>query len=75
MYTAIGVASLNVVLNILLVPSLGIVGAALATSLAYTFNAVVKVILYTRLSGGGVSELFIPRPGDLDRAMALVKRA
>ncbi|MEX0373683.1 oligosaccharide flippase family protein [Spiribacter roseus] len=42
MYVAVGVVSLNVVGNILLVPTYGIIGAAWATSGAYVLNAIVK---------------------------------
>jgi O-antigen/teichoic acid export membrane protein len=45
MYSAIGVVTVNVIGNILLVPEYGIVGAAWATSVAYCFNALVKAYL------------------------------
>ena len=49
MYSAIGVVTINVIGNILLVPEYGIVGAAWATSVAYCFNAVVKGWLIRKL--------------------------
>jgi O-antigen/teichoic acid export membrane protein len=42
MYVSVGVVTINIIGNILLVPKYGIVGAAWATSLAYVLNAVVK---------------------------------
>ncbi|MDD2557440.1 MAG: flippase [Desulfuromonas sp.] len=45
MYSAIGVVTINVVGNILLVPQFGIVGAAWATSVAYCFDAALKAWL------------------------------
>lgn len=51
MYTALLIVIINVVLNILLIPKMGISGAALATTLAYSVNAVIKVCLYAHLSG------------------------
>jgi len=51
MYSSIGVVTINVIGNILLVPEYGIVGAAWATSVAYCFNAVVKFCLVRRLPG------------------------
>jgi len=45
MYVAILVVSTNVILNIILIPVLGITGAAIATSIAYISNAVVKFFL------------------------------
>ena len=48
MYVALGVVTMNVVGNIILVPQYGIIGAAWATSLAYSGNAVVKMYLVQR---------------------------
>jgi O-antigen/teichoic acid export membrane protein len=45
MYVAVGIVSINVMGNILLIPRYGIVGAACATSLAYCFNAAIKFFL------------------------------
>ena len=42
MYVSVGVVSINIAGNLLLIPEHGIIGAAWATSLAYGFNAVVK---------------------------------
>jgi O-antigen/teichoic acid export membrane protein len=50
MYSSIGVVTINVIGNILLVPEYGIVGAAWATSVAYCFNAVVKAWLVRKSS-------------------------
>ena len=56
MYSSIGVVTINVIGNILLVPKYGIVGAAWATSVAYCLNAVVKAWL-VRLT---VARLYVP---------------
>ena len=50
LYTALLVFFVNVGINIVLIPRLGINGAAIATSVAYTLNAVLKIWLYARLS-------------------------
>ncbi|WP_421911080.1 flippase [Marinobacter sp.] len=42
MYVSVGVVSINLGGNLLLIPEHGIIGAAWATSIAYGFNAVVK---------------------------------
>jgi O-antigen/teichoic acid export membrane protein len=42
LYSALAVVAINIVCNILLIPGYGILGAAWATSLAYTFNAGLK---------------------------------
>ncbi len=41
----------NIVLNVILIPRLGIVGAAWATSVSYTAAFIVAVVAYTRISG------------------------
>ena len=51
MYVAFFVVSVNIIANIILIPMMGINGAALATTIAYLLNAVAKLYLYTRLSG------------------------
>ena len=48
MYVAVVVVTSNVVLNIVLIPAFGIVGAAMATSAAYAANAGVKYYLVRR---------------------------
>lgn len=45
LYSSIGVVSLNLIGNIFLVPRYGIVGAAWATSIAYSVNACLKSIM------------------------------
>jgi O-antigen/teichoic acid export membrane protein len=45
MYVAFGVVSLNILGNMLLIPIWSIDGAAIATSIAYIANAVVKLLL------------------------------
>jgi O-antigen/teichoic acid export membrane protein len=61
----IGVAFVStIVLDVLLIPSFGGLGAALASSLSYTLGGVVIVLLFTRSLGGHVLD-FVPRPGDL----------
>ena len=51
MYVAFFVVSVNIIANIILIPAMGINGAALATTIAYSVNAIAKLYLYARLSG------------------------
>jgi O-antigen/teichoic acid export membrane protein len=48
MYVSLGVLTINVAGNIILIPEFGIVGAAWATSSAYVFDAIVKYFLVKR---------------------------
>ena len=49
MYVAVSVVTTNVVLNIMLIPAFGIVGAAMSTSASYAANAAVKYYLVRRM--------------------------
>ena len=56
----------NVALGYLLVPSLGAVGAALATSFAYLTCSVIYCAIYMRITGTKLSQLAVPRRADFD---------
>jgi len=58
-YTAIAVVSLNVTMNFILIPKWGIIGAAVATSLAYAFNFILKILIYNTVSRNKLTELFL----------------
>ena len=68
--TAIMIAGVcsNVVINVALIPRLGINGAALASSISYAMTALITVLVFRRLSGRGLAETLIIRPADI-RAM------
>jgi len=48
LYSSLIVVIVNVILNLLLIPSFGVFGAAVATTIAYTINAVFKLSVYRR---------------------------
>lgn len=50
LYTSILVVSVNIIGNIVLIPKHGIEGAAMATTIAYGLNGIVKLWLYSYLS-------------------------
>jgi O-antigen/teichoic acid export membrane protein len=67
----------NMVANILLIPRLGVIGAALATTLAYTIATTACFVLYTRLSGNRFGEVVWLNRTDWDlakRALAMARR-
>ncbi|WP_263840133.1 flippase [Salinibacter sp.] len=51
LYTSIFVVMTNVIANVLLIPAMGITGAAIATTLSYSVNGVAKIWLHTYISG------------------------
>jgi O-antigen/teichoic acid export membrane protein len=68
---AAGVAVLGtVVFDLLLIPLLGIEGAALASLLTYTTSATMLLYAYRRETGGSLRAL-VPQPRDLPQLWAL----
>ena len=63
----------NVVANLILVPRLGILGAAIASSLSYGLTALVMLAVFVRVSGRGVAETLIVRRSDVVAAWSVVQ--
>jgi O-antigen/teichoic acid export membrane protein len=55
---------INVGLNFLLIPFLGIIGAALASLTSYSFYALLMLVLFGRASGLEIRHVFAPRRDD-----------
>lgn len=58
-------AALNLVLNLVLIPRYGIVGAALGSSVAYLVVALVMLSMYCRLSGVSIWQTLVVLPSDI----------
>ncbi|PWB35203.1 polysaccharide biosynthesis protein [Pseudomonas sp. SDI] len=58
-------AALNLLLNVLLIPPFGIVGAAAASSIAYLGVTVAMLLLYCKLSGVALLRTLFILPSDL----------
>ncbi|CRI57382.1 oligosaccharide flippase family protein [Pseudomonas sp. CCOS 191] len=67
-------AALNLVLNILLIPAWGIVGAAAASSIAYLAVTVAMLVLYCRLSGVPLGQTLVILPADLAPLRQILQR-
>ncbi|MGY3297250.1 O-antigen/teichoic acid export membrane protein [Pseudomonas sp. TE6288] len=67
-------AALNLVLNIVLIPAWGIVGAAAASSIAYLAVTVTMLVLYCRLSGVPLGQTLIILPADLTPLRQILQR-
>ena len=59
-------------LDLLLIPSWGIVGAAIASSASYCMSALIAVFIFRALTGIPVLQLLIPMKKDLIEAVRLV---
>lgn len=64
----------TLVANFLLIPRFGIVGAALASTLAYTTQTVLLLGIYRRISGVSWRDLLLPRRDDLTLYRRFVTR-
>ena len=61
----------NVVVNILVIPVWGIVGASAASLLSYSLNAAGLVFFASRASGHSPLDFIVPRPADARRLVAM----
>jgi O-antigen/teichoic acid export membrane protein len=67
-------AALNLLLNLLLIPSIGIVGAGIASSTAYLLVSLAMLLLYCRISQVSLAHTLFILPSDLARLRPLLKR-
>jgi O-antigen/teichoic acid export membrane protein len=67
-------AALNLLLNVLLIPAWGIVGAAAASSIAYLAVTVAMLVLYCRLSSVSLGQTLIILPSDLAPLRQMLQR-
>ncbi|MCK4775233.1 MAG: polysaccharide biosynthesis C-terminal domain-containing protein, partial [Candidatus Krumholzibacteria bacterium] len=65
LYVAIVTLASIVVASVLLIPRYGINGAAMATTLSYLLNTVIKLVLYYRITGIRWYELMVPKRADI----------
>jgi len=63
--TAVATLVVNVVLNVVLIPVLGLRGAALATTLAYLCDTAIKSVMYGSISGDRWWRPFIISPAEI----------
>jgi O-antigen/teichoic acid export membrane protein len=73
-YTATMSAIITVALDFLLIPSLGIQGAAIASTVAYCAAAVAAVTLFKNLSGLPLREFLLIKRDDIRKYPALIKK-
>jgi O-antigen/teichoic acid export membrane protein len=63
-YAAAIAAVATIILDITLIPRMGVIGAALASTIAYGIAALALLIWFLRFSGAGVSQVLLPRWAD-----------
>lgn len=62
-----------VIIDIVFVPSMGIIGASIGSSVSYIVATVIICLFYTRISGATVTNLFIPRREDISYIYNVVR--
>jgi O-antigen/teichoic acid export membrane protein len=75
-WVACGSLVVTVVLNLLLIPRIGIAGAAAASTASYTVSSLVTTVLVLRLNRGtALGPFYLPQPADAQRVAALARGA
>jgi len=63
-YIGIITVILNVILNIVLIPKFGIGGAALSSTISYTTTFLIKLIVYSKISGNRIRDIIFIKKSD-----------
>ncbi|PHS70846.1 MAG: hypothetical protein COB22_07760 [Cycloclasticus sp.] len=74
LYVAIVVVFCNVVGNLILIPKFGLIGAAIATTVAYCINFILKVFMYRNFSTVPIRNLIWVKVDDLERLWAFLRK-
>jgi O-antigen/teichoic acid export membrane protein len=74
--TAAGILALvvNIALNLTMIPRYGIVGAAIATAIAYTGACVILIAFFRAESRLSLSDVLVPKREDVDYFVGAVRR-
>jgi O-antigen/teichoic acid export membrane protein len=72
LYMALVVVVVNVALNVVLIPQYGINGAAVATSIAYVSNLVLRLLVYKNHTGGTILGVLMLQRSDLKAMSKMV---
>jgi len=72
-WASLGMVAAIVVLDLILIPTYGITGAAVASLLAYTFGALVLVLAFRSVAGGRARAL-VPTWADIRDVVATARR-
>ncbi|WP_170158493.1 flippase [Aquisalibacillus elongatus] len=74
LYISIFTVLSNILLNILLIPTYGLIGAAVATSITYSINWLVKIVIFNRISKLPLKELLLLKKSDIFLLINFLKR-
>ncbi|WLR55517.1 polysaccharide biosynthesis C-terminal domain-containing protein [Mesobacillus subterraneus] len=74
MYTSIFTVASNIVLNFLLIPKIGISGAAISTSVTYSLSTLIKMVLFKKETGLPYSKFIILQKEDIDAYKKIIRK-
>lgn len=74
MYTSIFTVASNIVLNFLLIPKIGISGAAISTSVTYSLSTLIKMVLFKKETGLSYSKFIILQKEDIEAYKKIIKK-
>ena len=74
MYVSIFNVIFSTILNIILIPAYGAMGAALATSVSYSLSFVIKAILFKKVTGEAFAKFLMFKREDFLLVKKLIKR-
>lgn len=73
LYVALAGLAVTIVFDLLLIPTLGTAGAAIASTLSYSVSTAVIVWLFVRQSGVPVQQVLVPTREDLALGISLLR--
>jgi O-antigen/teichoic acid export membrane protein len=73
-YIALFIVFINIIGNLILIPKLGLVGAAMATSLAYSLNFIVRLFVHFHFTKIPFYKNILPESNDFKMLHSLLKR-
>ncbi|WP_373766303.1 oligosaccharide flippase family protein [Glaesserella sp.] len=65
--------SINFILNLLFIPLWGIYGAAIATSIAYTFDLILRAHAFSKVTKTNAFKMLVPQKDDFIKVLKLKK--
>ncbi|MCF7810644.1 polysaccharide biosynthesis C-terminal domain-containing protein [bacterium] len=74
MFTSIFAFTLNVAVNLVLIPKFGLVGAAIASTITHAFSGFMFLFYFIRESGVSFSDTMILKRDDITELLQLMKR-
>lgn len=74
MYTSVFTVVSNIVLNFLLIPKIGISGAAISTSVTYSLSTLIKMVLFKKETGLPYSKFIILQKEDIEAYKKIIRK-